>query len=154
MGGWVVCPEGLNREHEALQFTFQDLPLLNATAMDEPSWHPPLIEVDLGSIQPNRITTAIQAPNTMPVLPPLWPPLLNLLVTSLCPSTRCSRGAWSSCSRLPTISTLVSHHCMPKRELPSVALGALPSMEVAEDPLGPNEKDPALSFPMASPRQV
>ena len=32
----VVCPEGLNGELEALQFTFQELPLSNAAAPSNP----------------------------------------------------------------------------------------------------------------------
>ena len=83
---------------------------------------PPLIEVDLGSIQPNSVTTAIQDPTTTLVLPPLWLPLLNLLMTLLWPSTSSSRGAleqlqWAS----PIILTLSpstvcwrgSHHQWP-----------------------------------------
>ena len=34
---WIVCPEGLNGELKALQFTFQELPLWNAATMDEPT---------------------------------------------------------------------------------------------------------------------
>ena len=35
--GSVVCPEGLNRELEALQFTFPQLPLWDAATPSEPS---------------------------------------------------------------------------------------------------------------------
>ena len=35
-GNLVVFPEGLNRESEALQFSFQELPLWNAASMDGP----------------------------------------------------------------------------------------------------------------------
>ena len=34
--GRVVCPEGLNRELEALQFTFPELPLWDAATPSEP----------------------------------------------------------------------------------------------------------------------
>ena len=38
--------------------------------MDEPTWNPPLIELDLSSVQPDSVTTTIQAPTTTLVLPP------------------------------------------------------------------------------------
>ena len=34
---WVVCHEGLNWELEAMQFTFEELPLWDVAAMDEPT---------------------------------------------------------------------------------------------------------------------
>ena len=45
----MVCPEGLNDELEALQFTFQELPLLEIAALGKPVCKPHLIEVDLSS---------------------------------------------------------------------------------------------------------
>ena len=35
-GGKLVCPEGLNGELEAIQFTFPELPLLDMAAPSEP----------------------------------------------------------------------------------------------------------------------
>ena len=133
--GWVVCPEGLNGELEALQFTFQELPLWNAAAMDEPTWDPLLIELDLGSVQPNSVKTTIQIPTTTPVLSPSP-------ATSVEPSHDITMAInqqlqvalewlqWAS----PAISTPMSWHSMPKRELSSVALGAPPPGEVTEGP--------------------
>ena len=48
--GMVVCPEGLNSEIEALQFTYQELPLWDAATPSEPICEPQLIEVDHGSM--------------------------------------------------------------------------------------------------------
>ena len=33
---WLVCPEGLNGELKAMQFTFEELPLWNVAAIDDP----------------------------------------------------------------------------------------------------------------------
>ena len=60
----MVCPEGLNVELKALLFTFEELPLQNGATADEPAQNPPQIEVDLGSIQPQGMVTAIQVPTT------------------------------------------------------------------------------------------
>ena len=65
----VVCPEGLNGELEALQFTCWELPLWDTATPSKPIHKPQLIEVDHGSVQPESITTAVQAPTTIPVLP-------------------------------------------------------------------------------------
>ena len=65
----VVCSEGLNSKLEALQFTFQKLPLWDAAAPSEPACKPQLIEVDLSSMQPESMTTAFPVPTTTPVLP-------------------------------------------------------------------------------------
>ena len=121
----VVCLEGLNGELEALLFTFQELPLWDATSPGEPTCKPQLIEGDLSSVQPESRTTAIQTCTTTLMLPPLWLIPESLLVTSLQPSTCSSRGPWSGCSRLPLQPQVpVSQHSMPRRELPSVALDA------------------------------
>ena len=62
--GWVVCPEGLNGGLKALLFDFKELSLWNVATMDEPTWDPPLIEVDQSGAEP-------KATNTTPV-PPLF----------------------------------------------------------------------------------
>ena len=97
----VVCSESLNGELEALQFTFQELPLWDAAAPGKPAYEPQLIEVNLSSMQPESMTTTIQTPTSTLVLPPLWLIPLILPVTSLQPSTCSSRGPWSGCSGLP-----------------------------------------------------
>ena len=66
----VGCPEGLNGEMEASQFTFQELPLWDTTTPGAPTHELPLMEVDLSGMQPESITTAIQTPHSTPVLPP------------------------------------------------------------------------------------
>ena len=67
-GEKVVCPEGLYGDLEALQFTFLELPLWDATAPGEPFGEPWFLEVDLGHVQSESMTTTIQAPTTMLVL--------------------------------------------------------------------------------------
>ena len=66
--GRAVCPEGLNGELAALQFTFPELPLKDTASPGELFWEPQLLEVDLSSTQPKAMTTAIQAPTTTQVL--------------------------------------------------------------------------------------
>ena len=70
LGGCVVCLEGQIRELEALQFNFQELPLLDVAAASEPTWELPLTEVNLNSTQHNSMTTAIQAPPTTSIPTP------------------------------------------------------------------------------------
>ena len=65
----VVCLEGLKSEQEALQFTFQELPLWDAAAPSKPTHKPQLIEVDLSSVQPKSVSTTIPVPITTLVLP-------------------------------------------------------------------------------------
>ena len=64
----VVCPEGLNGELEALQFTFPELPVWDMATFGEPFQGPQLLEEDLSSAQPEGMTIAIHAPTTTPVL--------------------------------------------------------------------------------------
>ena len=97
----VICPEGLNGKLEALQFTFEKLPLWDAATPSKPACEPQLIEVDLGSEQPESATTVPQTSTTTLVLPLLWWILWSLLVTSPQASTWSFRGPWHSCSRLP-----------------------------------------------------
>ena len=66
--GKLVCPEDLNRDLGALQFTFPELPHWDVATPSEPFQEPQLLEVDLCSAQPEGMTTAIQAPTTTPVL--------------------------------------------------------------------------------------
>ena len=66
--GRVVCPEGLNGELEALQFTLPELPLWDAAAPREPFPELQLLEVDLSCVQPEGVTSSIQAPTTTHVL--------------------------------------------------------------------------------------
>ena len=63
-----MCPEGLNGELEVLQFTFPELPIWDMATPGESFWEPLLLEVDIGSVQPEGMRTAIQAPTTTLVL--------------------------------------------------------------------------------------
>ena len=134
---------------------FKMLPLWNAAATDEPTWDPPLIELDLGSVQPDSMTTTIQAPTTTLALPPS-------LAASVEPSHDITMAINQQLQRAlewllqvsPAILTTVSLHSMQKREPPSAALGAPTPSEVIEGHSKPNEEDPAIPAPMASPTQV
>ena len=66
----VVCPEGLNGQMDASQFTFKELPLWNAATPGKPAFEPQLMVVDLSGMQSEGVTATIQSPLSMPVLPP------------------------------------------------------------------------------------
>ena len=55
-GDSIVFPEGLNREPEALQFSFCVLPLWNATSVDGPTQDPPMLEVVLSSVESETVS--------------------------------------------------------------------------------------------------
>ena len=66
----VVYPEGLNKELEALQFTFQVPPHWHSTTPSKPTHRPQLIEVNFGrSVQPESATTVIQTLPSTPASP-------------------------------------------------------------------------------------
>ena len=67
----VVCPEGLNGQMEASQFTFKELPLWDAATPSKPACKLQLMVVDLGGMQPEGITATIQTPQlyTSPTSP-------------------------------------------------------------------------------------
>ena len=56
----VVCPDGLNSGVEVSQFTFQELYLRDTANPGEPTYEPQLMEVGLGGIQSQSVTTTIQ----------------------------------------------------------------------------------------------
>ena len=96
----VVCPEGLNSKLEALQFTFQELPFWDAATPSKPTHTPQQIEVDLSSMQPESMSTAIPVPNTTLVLPhslanTIEPPIDITMTVHLQ-----LQGPWNGCSRL------------------------------------------------------
>ena len=147
----VVCPEGWNGKLEALQFTFQELPLWNAATPGEPTHEPELIEVDLSSIQPESMTTAISVPNVTLVLPlspvnTVEPPCdiamaINLQLQGILEQLQ---------QALPTASAPTSQHSTPKRQPPLSALGSLPSTREIEDPFMPEGMDSAIPAPVAT----
>ena len=129
----VVCLEG---KLEALQFTFQELPLWDAATPSRPTLKPQLIEVDLSSVQPESKTTALQAPTATPVLSPSQLIPLSPLVTLPWPLTCSSRGPWNSCSGLPlqpqplspsTACQGESHHWWPWGLWPQLEKQKIPS---------------------------
>ena len=109
--GHDCMPKGLNGGLEALQFIFQELPLWDTAAPGKPIYKPHLIEVDLGRMQPDSVTTTIQVPTTTLVLCPLQLILLGLPSTSPWPSICNSRGPWSGCYGLP----LQPQPCLPEQ---------------------------------------
>ena len=134
--GKVVCPDGLDGELEALQFTFPELPLWDTAAPGEPFWELWHLEVDLSSAQPEGMTTAIQAPTTMLVL--TYPPADTIephhditMAINLHLQEGLEHLQWA----LPTALAPVSQHSMPRIEPQSVALGAPPLGNRTEDPL-------------------
>ena len=140
-----VMPRGFEQQLEALQFTFQELPLWDAATPSEPICEPQLIQVDLGSMQPDSVTTAIQAPTTTPTLPPslvdtIEPPHDITLATNLQLQGALEQLQWAS----PTASAPVSLCSMLRRELSSVALGALPLPRETDDPHGTEGMDSAI----------
>ena len=96
----VVCPEGLNGELEALQFSFPKVPLWNEATPSEPP-KPQLIEVDLGSMQPESKTTSTQAPTTTLGLPPSPADTIVAPMTLPWPSTCNSRGLGMAATDFP-----------------------------------------------------
>ena len=56
-GDFVVFSKGLNGELEVLQFSFQELPLWNATTTDGPTQDLHLIEVILCGTEPETANT-------------------------------------------------------------------------------------------------
>ena len=136
----VVCPKGLNGGLKALLFDFKELPLWNTGTADESTWDPPLIEVDLSSVEP-------EATNITPV-PPLF-----LAIGLPCNITTainlCLQGAveWLQLTS-PTTSAPITQHSTPRRKLPSVASTR------ATDPLGLEGADLAIPHLMATSSQA
>ena len=65
----VVCPDGLNGEMEASQFTFQELPLSDAASPGKPTCEPQLIMVDLSGVQAEGASTPVQTLTSTLALP-------------------------------------------------------------------------------------
>ena len=151
----VVCLEGLNGRLEALHFTFQELPLWDAAAPSKPIHKPQLIEVDLSSMQPESMTTAIPVPTTTLVLPPSLANTIEPHSDIAVAINLQLQGHWNGCSGLPPIASApTSQYSMPRREPPLAALEALPSTRETEDPLRPEGMDSAIPALMATLMQM
>ena len=139
----VVFPEGLNREPEAIQFSFWELPLWNAASTDGPTWDLPMIEVVLTSAESDTAS--------LTQVPPSFQ-LSNLHMSSPCSSTYISVGAleWLQ-QTFPVTSAPLSLHSMPGRKLLSADA---PLSTRAEDPLGLEGMELAIPDPMATSSQV
>ena len=131
----VVCPEGLNSKVEALQFTFQELPLWDAATPSKPTHELQLTEVDLSSMQPESVTTTIQTPHSTPVLPPPT----NSAEPSGDITTTINlqlMGAMEPLQQASLVTTAsISWQSTPGKQPPSPPLGALPAAGESEDPL-------------------
>ena len=98
--------------------------------------------------------TAIKAPTTTPVLThspadTIEPPHDITMPVNLHLQGALEWLQWASSAA----SAIVSQHSMPRRESQSVALGAPPSTEETEDPLG-LKMDSAIPIPMATFTQM
>ena len=132
----VMCPEGLNGQMEASEFTFKELPLWNATAASKPACKPQLMVVDLSGVQPRDVNAApkLHILHWSYLLLPQIP--LRLLVMLLWQSTCRSKVPWNDCSSLPSLpqpSFLSRAH---KETVAICTLGPLPPAEESEDPPG------------------
>ena len=97
------------------------------------------------------MTTGIQVPPTAPVLPSspantMEPP--GDIVTTINLHLQGTLEQLQQAS--PTASSPVFQHSMPRRQLPSVALGVPPSTRETEDPFRLEGMDSAIPAPMAS----
>ena len=63
-----MCPEGLNGQMEASQFTFKELPLWDAATPSKPTCELQMMAVDLSNMQAEGATTTTQdsQPHTNP----------------------------------------------------------------------------------------
>ena len=143
--GKVLCPEGLNREVEALQFTFPELPLWDVTMPSKPFWEPLFLEVDLCSTQPEGVTPTTEAPTTILVLTysltdTIEPPCYLAKAINLHLQGALEWLQWAS----STASTPVSKNSMPRRELPSAAPRAHPQQKEQKVPSVKKEIDSAI----------
>ena len=84
----------------SLQFAFLELPLWDAATPSEFFWEPQLLEVDLGSAQPQSMTTTIQAPTNTPVLTHSLANTVELPCDVVAINLH-FQGPWNSCSGPP-----------------------------------------------------
>ena len=144
-----MCPEGLNAQMEALQFTFKELSLWNAATPGEPACEPQLMVVDLSGMQSEDVTVILQTPHSMPVLPP--PPTdttepsgdttvaINLQLTD----------AMEQLQQAASITpATISQHSTLRKQPPTAVLGAPPADKELEDPFVPEGMDTVTSVPM------
>ena len=148
-GESVVFLEGLNGEPKALQFSFQELPFWNAATMDRPAKDLPIIEVVLGSMEPETANTT-QVPTTLLAIEP---PCDITAVPNQHLLGAFEQLQWTSATSAPASQHSMPQHSTPKRKPPSAALGALPSTR-AEDPLGLQGMDSAIPDLMATSSQA
>ena len=139
-----MFPEGLNGEPEALQLSFQEVPLWNATSTDGPGQDPPLLEVVLSSIE-SETTSLTQVPPPSSHQMSTWHPHG--------PQPTPPGGLGMPTAESSVTSAPISQHSMPGRKLPSAALGALPSIW-AEDLLSLEGMELVIPDPMATSSQA
>ena len=125
------------------QFTFPELPLWDATAHSKPACKLQLIEMDINGVQSESIRTAVQTPQSTPIL---LPPAdtaepsssiaaaINLQLT----------GAMKQLQEpSPVTSASASQHSTPVRQ-------PLPAARESENPLRSEGTDSITPAPMAT----
>ena len=148
----VVCPEGLNGDLKALQFSFPELPLWDAAAPSKPFREPWFLEMDLTHVQPEGMTTAIQAPTTtlVPTHSPadaIKPPCDFAMAINQHLQGALEWLQWTS----STASTPVSQCSMPWKEPPLAALGPHPQQKEQKIPSGKRrQRQTAIPTPAAT----
>ena len=146
----VVCPEGLNGQKEALQFTLKELPLWDAAPPSKPAHELQLMVVNLGGMQPEGITATIQTPT----LHQFYPPPSDTAEPSSDTTAAINLQLMGTMEQLQQASPIapasVSWHSMPRKQPPFTALGALPAAKELEDPFRPEGMDPVTSVPVVT----
>ena len=142
----VVCPDGLNGQREASQFTFKELPLWNATIPSTLQ----LMVVDLSGMQPKNVTAIPQTPLSNPDLPP---PPTDTTEPSGHVTAAINLQLMGAIEWLQQASSIapasISQQSLLRKLPPSIALGALPAAKELEDPFRPEGADTVTSAPMA-----
>ena len=146
----VVCPEGLNGQMVASQFTFKDLPLWDTAVPGTPAHKPQLMVVDLRSMQPEGVATTIQTPNSTPVLSPssrqCWAFWLHH-----CSNQPAAHGCYgvtaASFPHHPSCCILAQH---TKETATICSSGAPPAAKELEDPFRPEGMYSITSVPIAT----
>ena len=107
--------------------------------------------VDLGSVQPEGITTTIQTPHSTPVPPP---PPADTAEPSSDTTAAINLQLMGAMEQLQQASSItpasVSWHSTPQKQPPYAGLGILPAAKELEDPFSPEVMVSITSVPMVT----